>query len=118
MSDAVLHVARSCPLQAAELRALASQLPPEDAALDGLFEQAVRAPDGVVRAALRLLGGLAAGDAAAFRGARRLKVDRNLWRQRVGPAYRLLFRLEAHRLEILALVSRQEFERAVKRLTA
>ena len=75
-------------------------------------------PDGVVRSALRLIGGLAAGDAAAFQGARRLKRDRDIWRQKVGASHRLLFRLGPRRLETLALVTRQEFERAVKRLTS
>ena len=73
-------------------------------------------PDPVARGALRLIGQLAAGAAPAFRGARRLRVNREIWRQRVGSDYRLLFRPGDGTLDVLALVSRQDFPRFVRSL--
>ena len=75
-----------------------------------------RLPDGVSRVALRLIGSLAAGEITAFRGAKRLKLNRDVWRQKVGLSYRLLFRLGDARLEVIALVHRQDFERVIKSL--
>ena len=56
-----------------------------------------RVPVTVASAALRLIGRLAAGELSAFRGARRLSSNREVWRQRVGSSYRLLFRTEGGR---------------------
>jgi len=73
-------------------------------------------PPQVARAAVELVGRLAAGETRAFRGARRLRRKREVCRQKVGAAHRLLFRLEADTLEVIDLVDRQDLERAVKAL--
>jgi len=75
-----------------------------------------RVPAPVARAALRLIGRLAAGEPSAFHGARRLSSNRAVCRQRVGPSYRLLFRTDDETLDMLSLVTRQDFPRAVRRL--
>lgn len=75
-----------------------------------------RVPAAVASACLRLIGRLAAGEDAAFRGARRLQSQRETWRQRVGASHRLLFRCEDDEIAILGLVTRQDFERAVRAL--
>ena len=82
----------------------------------GFSESLARLPEGVSRVALRLIGSLAAGEVSAFRGAQRLKINRDVWRQKVGLAYRLLFRLDDESLEVVALVHRQDFERFIKSL--
>lgn len=82
----------------------------------GFPEGLARFPEAVARGAVRLVGSLAAGDVAAFRGAKRLKINREVWRQKVGSSYRLLFRLGTDTLEVVALVNRQDFERAIKSL--
>jgi hypothetical protein len=82
----------------------------------GFSERLSRLPDGVSRVALRLIGSLAAGEVSAFRGAQRLKINRGVWRQKVGSSYRLLFRLGDESLEVVALVHRQDFERFIKSL--
>ena len=73
-------------------------------------------PEPVAREAIRLIGRLAAGDAAAFRGSKRLKVRHEVLRQRVGPRHRILFRLDGETLEVLALIHRRDLERYIKRL--
>jgi hypothetical protein len=73
-------------------------------------------PDPAARAALALVGQLAAGTHAAFRGARRLRQRRSIWRQKVGRDHRLLFRLEGDELEVLALVHRQDLDTALRKL--
>jgi hypothetical protein len=82
----------------------------------GFSERLSRLPDGVSRVALRLIGSLAAGEVSAFRGAQRLKINRGVWRQKVGSSYRLLFRLGDESLEVVALIHRQDFERFIKSL--
>ena len=72
----------------------------------------------VKRATLRLVGKLAAGDADAFRGSRRLKISHESLRQRVGIGHRLLFRADEDTLQLLDLVNRQDFERSVKKLSS
>jgi len=73
-------------------------------------------PKRVARSAMRLVGGLCAGDPQAFSDACRIKLDRTLWRARVGLKHRMLFRLGADTVDILALVPRGEFERAIASL--
>ena len=73
-------------------------------------------PVTVARAALSLIGRLAAGESAAFQGARRLSSSREVWRQRVGPTHRLLFRTGDDALVVLRLVTRQDFPRVVRSL--
>ena len=82
----------------------------------GFSEHLGQLPEGVSRVAMRLIGSLAAGERSAFRGAKRLKLNRDVWRQKVGLSYRLLFRLGEAHLEVAALVHRQDFERVIKSL--
>lgn len=74
-------------------------------------------PDSTKRRSLVLASRIAAGDQAAFRGIRRLEVDRTLWRRRVGRDYRMLFRLGDEELEVVDIVHRQGLERALRDLT-
>ena len=74
-------------------------------------------PDSTKRRTVILVSRIAAGDQAAFRGTRRLEVDRTLWRRRVGRDYRMLFRLTDEELQVLDIVHRQSLERAVRELT-
>ena len=81
------------------------------------FSESLEAvPEPVAREAIRLIGRLAAGDAAAFRGSKRLKVRHEVLRQRVGQRHRILFRLDGETLEVLALIHRRDLERYIKRL--
>ncbi|HAK94958.1 MAG TPA: hypothetical protein DCM87_08130 [Planctomycetes bacterium] len=73
-------------------------------------------PKAVVGAALRLVGRLAAGDVAAFHGARHLERNRIVMRQRVGLQHRLLFRTTADSLLVIALIRRQDMDRTIKNL--
>ena len=74
-------------------------------------------PDPVRRRAVIVASRIAAGDASAFRGSRRLERDRELYRQRVGREHRLLFRLGADQLEAIDLVPRKDLERTIRELT-
>jgi len=73
-------------------------------------------PKRVARSALRLVGGLCAGDPQAFSDACRIKLDRTLWRVRVGRKHRMLFRLDAGVVQALSLVPRADLERAIASL--
>jgi hypothetical protein len=73
-------------------------------------------PKPLGRAAITLIGRLAAGDPAAFVGSKRLKMNRDIFRQRVGAAHRLLFRLKPETLEVIALVNRCDLELTIKPL--
>jgi mRNA-degrading endonuclease RelE of RelBE toxin-antitoxin system len=73
-----------------------------------------RLPEDVARKAIHLSGRLAAGEEAAFHGAKRLVANRAIIRQRLG-VYRLLFRLEERELVVLECVHRRDLERAVER---
>ena len=73
-------------------------------------------PDPIRRRALILASRIAAGDDAAFRGTRRLRVDRDLYRQRVGREHRLIFRMHAQELEAVDLVPRKDLERTIREL--
>jgi mRNA-degrading endonuclease RelE of RelBE toxin-antitoxin system len=73
-------------------------------------------PQRVARAAIEEVGRLAGGAPAAFHGARRLRLDRDVWRQRVAGSYRLLFRLHPDELEVVALVHRHDLERTARTL--
>jgi hypothetical protein len=59
----------------------------------------------------------AAGDLAAFRGTRRLRLDRDLYRQRVGRGHRPIFRVHAQELEAVDLVPRKDLERTIRELS-
>ena len=59
---------------------------------------------------------LAAGEAAAFVGALRLKATPNVMRQRIGSDYRLLFCLWPEQLEVIDLINRKDLDRRIKTL--
>jgi mRNA-degrading endonuclease RelE of RelBE toxin-antitoxin system len=81
------------------------------------FQETLRElPRAVARTAVVLAARLAAGEAAAFRGTKRLRRNREIWRQRVGSDYRLLFRLHPDTLEVVDLVNRRDLERRIKSL--
>lgn len=73
-------------------------------------------PDNVARAAMVLVGELAAGEPASFVGMRRLRVRHEICRVRVAADYRLLFKLQTGKLEILDLINRRDFEKWLKTL--
>ena len=73
-------------------------------------------PDPIRRRAVILTSRIAAGDEAAFRGTRRLRLDRDLYRQRVGREHRLIFRMHAQELEAVDLVPRKDLERTIREL--
>ncbi|MDA1275189.1 MAG: SEC-C metal-binding domain-containing protein [Verrucomicrobia bacterium] len=73
-------------------------------------------PPIAVRNAIALIGRLAAGDETAFAGVKRLKANRDVYRQRIGADYRLLFRLLPARFEIVALINRRDLDRKIESL--
>jgi hypothetical protein len=73
-------------------------------------------PRQVARAAVIMVGRLAAGEPAAFVGALRLKQVPNVMRQRIGSDYRLLFRLHPDRLLVIDLINRKDFHQRLKTL--
>ena len=73
-------------------------------------------PRPVARAALTLVGRLAAGEPAAFVGALRLKGCPNVTRQRIGADFRLLFQLLPDRVRVLDLINRKDLERKIRTL--
>jgi hypothetical protein len=81
------------------------------------FHQALAAfPRHVARAAMIMIGRLAAGEPAAFVGALRLKQVPNVMRQRIGSDYRLFFRLHPDHLQVIDLINRKDFDRRLKTL--
>jgi hypothetical protein len=74
-----------------------------------------KAPEPTRRRAVVIASRIAAGDASALRGACRLQSDRDLYRQRIGRDYRLLFRLQDEELEVIELAPRRELERILGR---
>ncbi|MBZ0236357.1 MAG: hypothetical protein K8M05_28775, partial [Deltaproteobacteria bacterium] len=71
----------------------------------------------VVAMALRQLGALAAGDAAAWRGVKQAKdMPQQVLMARIGIHHRLLFRGDAGELEVLDLVTRESLMTTLKRL--
>jgi hypothetical protein len=75
-------------------------------------------PPRAVRHAMSLIGRMAAGEGGAFAGIKRLKSNREIVRQRVGADHRLLFRLHATSIELLALIPRRDLERKIRSLAA
>ena len=73
--------------------------------------------DPIRRRAVILTSRIAAGDENAFRGTRRLRRDRDLYRQRVGREHRLIFRMHAQELEAVDLVPRKDLERTIRELS-
>ena len=74
-------------------------------------------PDPIRRRAVILTSRIAAGDETALRGTRRLRLDRDLYRQRVGREHRLIFRMHAQELEAVDLVPRKDLERTLRELS-
>jgi len=74
-------------------------------------------PQTTVRHAFALIGRLVGGDEHAFVGVKRLKANREIYRQRVGADHRLLFRCHPASLEVLALINRRDLERKIKSLS-
>jgi mRNA-degrading endonuclease RelE of RelBE toxin-antitoxin system len=72
-------------------------------------------PRHVLRGALALAGRLAGGEAAAFRGAKRLRHAPDYWRQRLGD-WRLLFRMLPDAIEIVDIEHRSRLQRRVESL--
>lgn len=73
-------------------------------------------PDATARAALLRIGELCAGFDVAFREVRPLRGFEGTWRVKVGRSYRLLFRPENDRLEVVDLLHRQDLEKRLFRL--
>ncbi len=81
------------------------------------FHQALAVfPRHVARAAMIMIGRLAAGEPAAFVGALRLKQVTDVMRQRIGSDYRLLFRLHPDHLQVIDLINRKDLLRRLKTL--
>jgi hypothetical protein len=73
-------------------------------------------PRHVARAAMIMVGRLAAGEPAAFVGALRLKQVADVMRQRIGSDYRLFFRLHPGHLQVIDLINRKDFHHRLKTL--
>jgi hypothetical protein len=73
-------------------------------------------PRQVARAAMIMIGRLAAGEPAAFVGALRLKATPNVMRQRIGSDYRLFFRLHPEQMQVIDLINRKDLDRRLKTL--
>ncbi len=73
-------------------------------------------PRQIGRAALTLIGRIAAGDPAALAGAIRLKAAPDVMRVRVGQDHRMLFRLLPHSVELVDLINRRDLERRIESL--
>jgi hypothetical protein len=73
-------------------------------------------PRHVARAAMIMVGRLAAGEPAAYVGALRLNATPNVMRQRIGSDYRLLFRLHPDHLQVIDLINRKDLDRRLKTL--
>ena len=73
-------------------------------------------PRQAARAALAMIGRLAGGEPAAFAGVVSLKACPGVLRQRIGAEHRLLFRLHADRVQVLALINRRDLDRTIKTL--
>ena len=83
----------------------------------GRFSQTLESfPGNVSRGVMMLIGRLAAGEPAAFVGMRRLRVRHEICRVRLAGDYRLLFKLQPEKLEILDLINRRDFEKWLKTL--
>jgi len=90
------------------------RLPRFRAAAQGGFETV---PRQVAASAMRTIGALAAGDAAAWRAVKQAKdMPRQVMIARIGIHHRLLFRIEDGALDVLDVVTRQSLLPTLKRL--
>lgn len=79
-------------------------------ALDGV-------PQPVAAEAMRTIGGLAAGDHAAWRGVKAAKdMTRQVLMRRIGIHHRMLFRAEDGAIEVMDLITRENLLTTLKRL--
>lgn len=70
-------------------------------------------PRQVGRAALMLIGRIAAGDPSAFAGAIRLSAKPDVMRVRVGMDHRMLFRLLPECVQLVALINRRDLDKTI-----
>ena len=118
--------AASAEAEAEDARREADLLLPQDAPAvhpvrlaeypKGFLQTLSTFPQHVARAAVIMIGRLAAGEPAAFVGALRLKATPKIMRQRIGIHHRLLFRLWPGKLEVIDLISRKDLDRRLKTL--
>ncbi len=73
-------------------------------------------PTQVGRAAMILIGRIAAGESAAFTGVVRLRATPDVLRVRIGRDHRLLFRLHPDRVEVVDLINRRDLDRRIEKL--
>ena len=73
-------------------------------------------PTQIGRAAMILIGRIAAGESAAFTGVVRLRAAPDVLRVRIGRDHRLLFRLHPDRVELVDLINRRDLERRIEKL--
>jgi hypothetical protein len=75
-------------------------------------------PARLARDALRTIAGLAGGDAATWRGIKRLQGFPDLYAARVGIHHRILFRLAPERgvLDVAAIVTRENLDTTLRRM--
>ncbi len=83
---------------------------------DKLLRELGAFPEAIQRATYSLIGQLAAGDKHAFQGVKRLKLNRNILRQRIGHSHRLLFRIDHEKLTILSVIDRRDLEKTIQSL--
>lgn len=84
---------------------------------DSAFTKALgERPEHVQRAAIELVGRLAAGRGEAWHNARPLRGMREVWRVRLGRSYRMIFWPSEDTLRMIDLVHRQDLERRIKQL--
>jgi len=73
-------------------------------------------PTQIGRAAMILIGRIAAGESAAFTGVVRLRATPDVLRVRIGRDHRLLFRLHPDRVEVVDLINRRDLDRRIEKL--
>lgn len=73
-------------------------------------------PTQIGRAALILIGRIAAGESTAFNGVVRLRATPDVLRVRIGRDHRLLFRLHPDRVELVDLINRRDLDRRIEKL--
>ena len=109
-------------LVASEEKETVSPLQPDDMAVrmpvfPGNFLRTINnCPPRIGKAAMLLIGRMASGERASFLGAKPLQRLDSHYRHRVGKYYRLIFRMESDRIEIIDLVHRRDLKKQVSNL--
>jgi mRNA-degrading endonuclease RelE of RelBE toxin-antitoxin system len=75
-----------------------------------------RYPRPTARAAVSMIGRLAAGEPGAYAGVVRLRACHEILRQRIGSDYRLLFQLDSDNLRVIDLINRKDLATTIKHL--